>query len=84
MAMPAIMQPFSQPPTLVPASKRPERELEWKAAPVAKAKLSPVMDHRPDMSHTAYAHSRPGRVGVHTPGVAVAVQPGLTPPPSRP
>eukprot|EP00972_Heterocapsa_arctica_P051254 7537742-Heterocapsa_arctica.AAC.1 len=67
MAMPAIGQPFSQQPTLVP-----KRELPYKASPVAKARVNPVKDLRTDVYHTSYAHSRPDRVGVHTQGVAVA------------
>eukprot|EP00972_Heterocapsa_arctica_P029593 4359397-Heterocapsa_arctica.AAC.1 len=88
MAMPSIGPPSAQQPILVPASKRTERELPKKAAPVTKARfnVSPVQDLRTNVDHTSFGHSHANRAetAVHTRGVAVAVPPGSMLPPRRP
>eukprot|EP00972_Heterocapsa_arctica_P048933 7209465-Heterocapsa_arctica.AAC.1 len=89
MALPAVSTkaaPVAKPANLLPVHHGPERELPWKAAPAAKARLSPIVDHRPDVARTNFPDPKAGTVGarMHTTGVAGAVQPGATLSPRRP
>eukprot|EP00972_Heterocapsa_arctica_P067561 9971452-Heterocapsa_arctica.AAC.1 len=53
IAMPAIPQPHSRPPTLVPAP--------YKAAPPGARQPTRDLRTGPDVYHTSYAHSRSDR-----------------------